>query len=60
MHVLLCIVTGRYSSRLYIAYAPLVSICITYEAIRDWKQIEECILTFLHFFNGISWFVLKS
>ncbi|VVA10503.1 PREDICTED: dolichyl-diphosphooligosaccharide-- [Prunus dulcis] len=24
MHVLLCIVTGRYSSRLYIAYAPLV------------------------------------
>ncbi|KAK9211623.1 hypothetical protein WN943_001000 [Citrus x changshan-huyou] len=26
MHVLLCIVTGRYSSRLYIAYAPLVSI----------------------------------
>jgi len=25
MHVLLCIVTGRYSSRLYIAYAPLVS-----------------------------------
>ena len=31
MHVLLCIVTGRYSSRLYIAYAPLVSICITQE-----------------------------
>jgi hypothetical protein len=29
MHVLLCIVTGRYSSRLYIAYAPLVS---TYNA----------------------------
>lgn len=28
MHVLLCIVTGRYSSRLYIAYAPLVSIWI--------------------------------
>ncbi|KAK4391713.1 Dolichyl-diphosphooligosaccharide--protein glycosyltransferase subunit STT3A, partial [Sesamum angolense] len=26
MHVLLCIVTGRYSSRLYIAYAPLVSL----------------------------------
>ncbi|RRT68850.1 hypothetical protein B296_00033686 [Ensete ventricosum] len=26
MHVLLCIVTGRYSPRLYIAYAPLVSI----------------------------------
>lgn len=25
MHALLCIVTGRYSSRLYIAYAPLVS-----------------------------------
>jgi hypothetical protein len=25
MHVLLCIVTGRYSSQLYIAYAPLVS-----------------------------------
>ena len=25
MHVLLCIVTGRYSSRLYIAYSPLVS-----------------------------------
>nr|XP_010924651.1 dolichyl-diphosphooligosaccharide--protein glycosyltransferase subunit STT3A [Elaeis guineensis] len=24
MHVLLCILTGRYSSRLYIAYAPLV------------------------------------
>ncbi|KAK1667139.1 hypothetical protein QYE76_055298 [Lolium multiflorum] len=24
MHVLLCIITGRYSSRLYIAYAPLV------------------------------------
>ncbi|XP_068342761.1 dolichyl-diphosphooligosaccharide--protein glycosyltransferase subunit STT3A-like [Pyrus communis] len=24
MHVLLCIATGRYSSRLYIAYAPLV------------------------------------
>lgn len=24
MHALLCIVTGRYSSRLYIAYAPLV------------------------------------
>ncbi|MBA0747514.1 hypothetical protein Gogos_004425 [Gossypium gossypioides] len=24
MHVLLCIVTGRFSSRLYIAYAPLV------------------------------------
>ncbi|XP_022729401.1 dolichyl-diphosphooligosaccharide--protein glycosyltransferase subunit STT3A-like isoform X2 [Durio zibethinus] len=24
MHVLLCIVTGRYSSRLYIVYAPLV------------------------------------
>ncbi|CAK9872350.1 unnamed protein product [Sphagnum jensenii] len=24
IHVLLCIVTGRYSSRLYIAYAPLV------------------------------------
>ncbi|KAL6845147.1 hypothetical protein ACP4OV_024642 [Aristida adscensionis] len=24
MHVLLCIVTGRYSSRIYIAYAPLV------------------------------------
>ncbi|XP_021723575.1 dolichyl-diphosphooligosaccharide--protein glycosyltransferase subunit STT3A [Chenopodium quinoa] len=24
MHVLLCIVTGRYSNRLYIAYAPLV------------------------------------
>ncbi|KAL9686255.1 hypothetical protein QQ045_023711 [Rhodiola kirilowii] len=24
MHVLLCIVTGRYSSRLYVAYAPLV------------------------------------
>ncbi|XP_057968035.1 dolichyl-diphosphooligosaccharide--protein glycosyltransferase subunit STT3A [Malania oleifera] len=24
MHVLLCIVTGRYSSRLYIAYAPLI------------------------------------
>ncbi|GMI89461.1 staurosporin and temperature sensitive 3-like A [Hibiscus trionum] len=24
MHVLLCVVTGRYSSRLYIAYAPLV------------------------------------
>ncbi|XP_028963365.2 dolichyl-diphosphooligosaccharide--protein glycosyltransferase subunit STT3A-like [Malus domestica] len=24
MHVLLCIVTGRYSSRLYIAYAPVV------------------------------------
>ncbi|KAJ3670976.1 hypothetical protein LUZ60_008402 [Juncus effusus] len=24
MHVLLCIVTGRYSSRLYIAYCPLV------------------------------------
>ncbi|CAN6441194.1 unnamed protein product [Victoria cruziana] len=24
MHVLLCIVTGRYSSKLYIAYAPLV------------------------------------
>lgn len=24
MHVLLCIVTGRYSSRLYIAYSPLV------------------------------------
>ncbi|KAL3625442.1 Dolichyl-diphosphooligosaccharide--protein glycosyltransferase subunit stt3a [Castilleja foliolosa] len=24
MHVMLCIVTGRYSSRLYIAYAPLV------------------------------------
>ncbi|KAJ9167869.1 hypothetical protein P3X46_019459 [Hevea brasiliensis] len=24
MHVLLCIVTGRYSSRLYIAYAPFV------------------------------------
>jgi dolichyl-diphosphooligosaccharide--protein glycosyltransferase len=24
MHVLLCIVTGRYSPRLYIAYAPLV------------------------------------
>ncbi|KAM5547603.1 dolichyl-diphosphooligosaccharide--protein glycosyltransferase subunit STT3A [Rosa sericea] len=24
MHVLMCIVTGRYSSRLYIAYAPLV------------------------------------
>ncbi|BBN19830.1 dolichyl-diphosphooligosaccharide---protein glycosyltransferase [Marchantia polymorpha subsp. ruderalis] len=24
MHVLLCIVTGRYSSRLYIAYVPLV------------------------------------
>ncbi|XLS86582.1 hypothetical protein HN51_036748 [Arachis hypogaea] len=24
MHVLLCIVTGRYSSQLYIAYAPLV------------------------------------
>ncbi|KAG0459542.1 hypothetical protein HPP92_022670 [Vanilla planifolia] len=24
MHVLLCIMTGRYSSRLYIAYAPLV------------------------------------
>ncbi|KAG6770046.1 hypothetical protein POTOM_025713 [Populus tomentosa] len=24
MHVLLCIVTGRYSSRLFIAYAPLV------------------------------------
>ncbi|CAI0543467.1 unnamed protein product [Linum tenue] len=28
MHVLLCIVTGRYSSRLYIAYAPLVFIII--------------------------------
>ncbi|KAL4303532.1 hypothetical protein GQ457_10G000660 [Hibiscus cannabinus] len=24
MHVLLCVITGRYSSRLYIAYAPLV------------------------------------
>ncbi|KAH7306603.1 hypothetical protein KP509_22G021500 [Ceratopteris richardii] len=24
MHVLLCIVTGRYSARLYIAYAPLI------------------------------------
>ncbi|GMH03330.1 hypothetical protein Nepgr_005169 [Nepenthes gracilis] len=24
MHVLLCIITGRYSSRLYVAYAPLV------------------------------------
>ncbi|GLJ12540.1 hypothetical protein SUGI_0193170 [Cryptomeria japonica] len=24
MHILLCIITGRYSSRLYIAYAPLV------------------------------------
>lgn len=50
MHVLLCIVTGRYSARLYIAYAPLVSICITEEAIHDGKQeqyafstkIEEC------------------
>lgn len=29
MHALLCIVTGRYSSRLYIAYAPLVSVYIT-------------------------------
>ncbi|CAN1788917.1 Dolichyl-diphosphooligosaccharide--protein glycosyltransferase subunit STT3A [Linum perenne] len=28
MHVLLCIVIGRYSSRLYIAYAPLVFIII--------------------------------
>ncbi|KAG1346610.1 Dolichyl-diphosphooligosaccharide--protein glycosyltransferase subunit STT3A [Cocos nucifera] len=28
MHVLLCIVTGRYSSRLYIAYAPLVFVII--------------------------------
>ncbi|XP_048228089.1 dolichyl-diphosphooligosaccharide--protein glycosyltransferase subunit STT3A isoform X1 [Ricinus communis] len=28
MHVLLCIVTGRYSSRLYIAYAPLVSVVL--------------------------------
>ncbi|KAM3351104.1 hypothetical protein ACQJBY_023239 [Aegilops geniculata] len=28
MHVLLCIVTGRYSSRLYVAYAPLVFIIL--------------------------------
>lgn len=56
MHVLMCIVTGRYSSRLYIAYAPLVSI-IAYEANRDWKQEKyafsirsiECILSFLRF-----------
>lgn len=33
MHVLLCIVTGRYSSRLYIAYAPLVSILISIELL---------------------------
>ncbi|VAH79250.1 unnamed protein product [Triticum turgidum subsp. durum] len=28
MHVLLCIVTGHYSSRLYVAYAPLVFIIL--------------------------------
>ena len=35
MHVLLCIVTGRYSPRLYIAYAPLVCIflIVTYKNI---------------------------
>uniref|UniRef100_A0A2C9W3U8 dolichyl-diphosphooligosaccharide--protein glycotransferase n=2 Tax=Manihot esculenta TaxID=3983 RepID=A0A2C9W3U8_MANES len=28
MHVILCIVTGQFSSRLYIAYAPLVNILV--------------------------------
>ncbi|RZR88067.1 hypothetical protein BHM03_00015573 [Ensete ventricosum] len=35
MHVLLCIVTGRYSPRLYIAYAPLVSI----SSYTQWKHL---------------------
>lgn len=34
MHALLCIVTGRYSPRLYIAYAPLVSVdCLNLECL---------------------------
>ena len=43
MHVLLCIVTGRYSSRLYIAYAPLVSILSTDDAIFLLKASGTCI-----------------
>lgn len=33
IHALLCIVTGRYSPRLYIAYAPLVSV--------EWFHLES-------------------
>jgi len=37
MHVLLCIVIGRYSSRLYIAYEPLVSICFSHTIMLKFK-----------------------
>ena len=40
MHALLCIVTGRYSSRLYIAYAPFVSV--------DWLNLE-CLFLMIFF-----------
>lgn len=45
MHVLLCIVTGRFSSRLYIAYAPLVSIhCIQFTChVYEKKMNMHCI-----------------
>lgn len=47
MHALLCIVTGRYSSRLYIAYAPLVSalrtsLCLHHSEV----SIYSCCFTF--------------
>ena len=56
MHVLLCIVTGRYSSRLYIAYLPLVSahaqmviVTVARIGIHVWSHfLVRCYLQFLY------------
>jgi len=63
MHVLLCIVTGRYSSRLYIAYAPLVILgtllaalvpVVGFNAVMTSEHfasflVPRCLLSFLDF-----------
>lgn len=54
MHVLLCIVTGRYSSRLYIAYAPLVSVYMF--QLEDMNFASFPIIRMLRLLN----FLLKS
>lgn len=46
MHVLLCIVTGRYSSRLYIAYAPLVSTIYQNQVMSQYKKTEVNVNSF--------------
>lgn len=56
MHVLLCVVTSRYSSRLYIAYSPLVSanaemviVTVARLGIHVWSHmLVRCSLQFLY------------